>query len=328
MPLPSNISPVTVTGTYVGVDGTAATGTVTFTPSKGTWLEDATGPAIIIPDTITGTLDASGHFSVELVPTNATEVAPTGFTYDIVENLSVTVGGKAFPFTRSYSILAPSGSSFDLATVAPVDSSGGGAARSVLIVNGITPDNSGAITLTAANVGALTQSTADARYDAIGAAATETTRAEAAEATLLPKTDPSVTNARTPTAHASTHATGGSDPVTPASIGALPAQAPVTLTDAATIETDASQSSHFRVTLTGNHTLDNPSGAVDGQKVLWEITQDATGGRTLTLGSAFKLGSDVASATLSTAPGARDFFGAIYNSTTGAWDVIAVARGY
>ncbi|MEU2755912.1 collagen-like domain-containing protein [Streptomyces albidoflavus] len=41
----------------------------------------------------------------------------------------------------------------------------------------------------------------------------------------LRSTDPTTTNARTPTPHAATHATGGGDPLTPAQIGALAATA-------------------------------------------------------------------------------------------------------
>ena len=43
--------------------------------------------------------------------------------------------------------------------------------------------------------------------------------------------------------------------------------AAVTLTDAATIATDASLGNLFRVTLGGNRTLGNPTNPVDGQKV-------------------------------------------------------------
>lgn len=41
-------------------------------------------------------------------------------------------------------------------------------------------------------------------------------------ATLVDTTDPRLSDARTPTAHAATHASGGTDPLTPAAIGARP----------------------------------------------------------------------------------------------------------
>ncbi|MEU8682967.1 hypothetical protein [Streptomyces sp. NPDC048611] len=47
--------------------------------------------------------------------------------------------------------------------------------------------------------------------------------AGAGDTIALKSTDPSTTNSRTPTTHASTHASGSTDPVTPASIGAYPA---------------------------------------------------------------------------------------------------------
>lgn len=107
--------------------------------------------------------------------------------------------------------------------------------------------------------------------------------------------------------------------------------APVALTDAATIATDASRGDHFRVTLGGNRTLGAPSNPADGQRVLWEVIQDATGTRTLTLATGaggFAFGTDITSFTATTTASKRDFIGAVYNSTLDRWLVIATAKGY
>jgi hypothetical protein len=104
--------------------------------------------------------------------------------------------------------------------------------------------------------------------------------------------------------------------------------APVTLTDAATVATDASLGDYFRVTLGGNRTLGNPTNMIDGQRVIWEIIQDATGTRTITLGSAFALGTDIAAVTLTTTASKRDFLGAVYNSAAAKWYVVAFVKGY
>lgn len=103
---------------------------------------------------------------------------------------------------------------------------------------------------------------------------------------------------------------------------------PVTLTDAATVATDASLSSHFRVTLAGNRTLGNPANPVDGQRVTWELIQDATGSRTITLDSKFGLGTDIASVTLTTTATKRDFLTAVYNGVSDKWYVIDFRKGY
>jgi hypothetical protein len=107
---------------------------------------------------------------------------------------------------------------------------------------------------------------------------------------------------------------------------------PVTLTDAATIATDASLGNHFRVTLGGNRTLGAPTNPVDGQKAIWEVIQDATGSRTLTLttgsNGAFAYGTDITGITLTTTASKRDFIGAVYNSTAQRWYVIAYMKGY
>jgi len=107
-----------------------------------------------------------------------------------------------------------------------------------------------------------------------------------------------------------------------------PAPAPQTLTDAATIATNAALGNHFRVTLGGNRTLGNPTNPTDGQKIIWELIQDATGSRTITLDTAFALGSTISSVVLTTTASKRDFLGAVYNASTSKWYVIAFSRGF
>lgn len=101
-----------------------------------------------------------------------------------------------------------------------------------------------------------------------------------------------------------------------------------TLTPGTTVATDASLGNHFRLTAAQNFTLSNPTNPVNGQKIVWEIIQDATGSRTITLDTKFALGTDIAAVTLTTTANARDFLGAVYNSTTDKWYVIAFTKGY
>jgi hypothetical protein len=101
-----------------------------------------------------------------------------------------------------------------------------------------------------------------------------------------------------------------------------------TIGDGIHVSTYAPSGNLFRVTLGGNRTLDNPQNPTNGQVCRWEIIQDGTGSRTLTLGSKFALGTDISSVTLSTTAGKRDFLTAIYNSTADKWYVIDFKKGY
>lgn len=106
---------------------------------------------------------------------------------------------------------------------------------------------------------------------------------------------------------------------------------PRTLTDAATIATNASLGNYFRVTLGGNRTLGAPTKPRDGQKVTWEFLQDGTGSRTLTLATGaggFIFGTDFTSITLTTTAAKRDLLGAIYNEALDRWLVVAFLKGF
>lgn len=104
--------------------------------------------------------------------------------------------------------------------------------------------------------------------------------------------------------------------------------APVTITFADPLPTDASLGCYFRATLTDNFTLANPINPLDGQRILWELIQDGTGSRLITLGDKFALGSDITAVTLTTTLNKRDFLTAVYNSTADKWYVVGLSKGY
>lgn len=111
-------------------------------------------------------------------------------------------------------------------------------------------------------------------------------------------------------------------------VGRRVTAAVVTIASGASANTNAALGNHYRLTLGGNSLLMNPTNAVDGQKMTWEITQDNTGSRILTYDSKFAFGSDLTTATLSTSGLKTDFLTAIYNSTTDKFYVVGFVKGY
>ena len=77
--------------------------------------------------------------------------------------------------------------------------------------------------------------------------------------------------------------------VTPQNL-AVAGSSSIQLTDGATIVPDMSLGNVFFVTLGGNRTLGTPTNPADGQRMTLFVTQDATGGRSLSYVGAFKFG--------------------------------------
>lgn len=102
----------------------------------------------------------------------------------------------------------------------------------------------------------------------------------------------------------------------------------VALTDAATIAVDATLGNIFTVTLGGNRTLGNPTGAVNGQKLVFRIRQDGTGSRTLAYDTKFRFSGDISSITLTTTAAKTDYIGVIYHGSDDKFDVLAVNKGF
>jgi hypothetical protein len=118
MPLPANVTTVTVLGTFLTPEGDPSTGTVSFTPSA--WLLNS-GANIAIPNSsVTKTLGTAGNFSALLPITDDPDLSPSGWIYSVSE----VVDGVS----QSYNIAIPgtiaAGGTVFLADLAPVAPAG------------------------------------------------------------------------------------------------------------------------------------------------------------------------------------------------------------
>jgi hypothetical protein len=113
MPLPGNITTITVTGTYQTPLGAALTGTLAFTPNVPT-LADSAGADFIIGPIIVD-LDPAGHFSVTLPCTDNTTLSPSGWLWQITENITGHATRPAYLVALPHTL----GATVDLATVVP-----------------------------------------------------------------------------------------------------------------------------------------------------------------------------------------------------------------
>jgi hypothetical protein len=147
MALPSSLTTITVTGTFLKGDGLPEAGYLEF--ANGVALVSTGDNVIVSPSTIRERLNDAGQLSVSLPATNDPDWQPTGWTWQVTQQLD---GGG----TRTYSITLPYdavGATVDLADLAPVQASQGTVTVGVQSVNG---DPGPAVTLTAAEVGAET----------------------------------------------------------------------------------------------------------------------------------------------------------------------------
>jgi hypothetical protein len=118
-------------------------------------------------------------------------------------------------------------------------------------------------------------------------------------------------------------------PVTWLFVGGEPPE--VVLSEADPILIDVSLGRYFRVEITGDHTLDVPTGVAGGvrQRVITVYNSDGSD-HTLSLNTGaggFRFGSDV-TGTTATIAGETDYLTFIWNATDSKWDVVGYTKGF
>lgn len=110
MPIPAEITLVTVTATYLRPDGSPASGRVSFVPSQVNALADT----VLTTWRTTSYLNSDGELSVQLPATDDASWEAPGWSYRVIEQID---GAD----DRRYDITVPAASpTLDLATAAPL----------------------------------------------------------------------------------------------------------------------------------------------------------------------------------------------------------------
>lgn len=212
MAFPIGVEVVTVSGGasgYRAPDGTPYTGTIRFTPSVSRVVSATHG--VIALGTVNASLSASGDFTASLLATDADGFTPSDWTYRVDEEFT-NAPGRAWDVSLPAAVPAVA-----LPALLEVESTTGTVSTpAVLSVNGLT----GVVTLAASDVGAAsstTQITAGTGLTGGGTLAADRTLTVsfgATGATVCVGNDTRLSDARTPTLHAASHASGGSDAIT------------------------------------------------------------------------------------------------------------------
>lgn len=230
----------TITGSFQSADGTPATGSVKLrpfvsTPGSGQIITAKTIESVLVAGQLSAVVVSSAQVAnLRYQITEDVDGAENPVAYGVdpvapgidlaTAARSVTPPLPAASFVLSASLGAPSG-------VATLGSDG-------LLTASQRPASSGAVTTVAGRTGDVVLTKSDVGLSSVDNTADTakpvSTAATTALGLKLNANDASVTNARTPIAHKTSHATGGSDALAPADIGAATASALTTETTRAT----------------------------------------------------------------------------------------------
>lgn len=220
MPLPASWTRITVTATYLNMDGTPATGSVLFRPTAE---KSSIASTIVLPSPITAQLDVNGSISVQLPATTDPDLQVTGWHYKVVERvpgggeyyIEVPHDGGPINLANVLPLFTPTEMSSVLSApaVLAAQQAAGQAAQSVQDAQGIADSMTGAL------AGAVASATSAAAGSANAAANSATAAAGSATAAAN-----SATTASNSATAAGTSATAAGNSAAAAAQSAIDAQ--------------------------------------------------------------------------------------------------------